>query len=368
MTVLGLMSGANHEQVLHCADHRSGLRAIIAVHSTVLGPALGGTRFRAYHDEAAALADVLALSQAMTYKNALAGLDHGGGKAVLIGDPVTTRSEPLLRTYGRFLAGMNGRYVTAADVGTTTADMDMIGRECRWTTGRSEAEGGGGDSGILTALGVWQGMRAAVAFSRNGGPAQQGERVLTGARVGLLGCGKVGARLARHLVLDEGATVVAYDVDAAALRRLTDSLPDHPNQLELAGSPHELAAAELDVYSPNALGQALGDEVVAMLSASVVCGGANNQIVHSGTASALAARGITYAPDFCVNAGGVIQVADEFRGFSFERARTAAMRIGATTTRVLSRAAADGVTTELAAIGLAQDRIDAVAGVRRVLV
>src|SRR3954454_23380621 len=198
-----------HEQVVFCQDEESGLRAVIALWSTALGPGLGGTRFRRYPTVAEAVADVLDLSKAMAYKNALAGLHHGGGKAVIIGDPRQDKSEPLLRAYGRFVASLGGRYVTACDVGTYSEDMDVIARECRWTTGRTTANGGAGDSSVLTAIGVMHGMRAAAEHA-------WGSTSLQGRTVGVEGVGKVGPRLVGHLI-EAGAEVVVCDVSPAAV-------------------------------------------------------------------------------------------------------------------------------------------------------
>ena len=207
-----------HEQVVFCSDQASGLRAIIAIYSTALGPALGGTRFYPYATEADAIHDVLDLSKGMAYKNALAGLDLGGGKAVIWGDPVTGKSEPLLRAYGRFVESLNGRYYTACDVGTYVADMDVIARESRFVTGRSPEHGGAGDSSVLTAYGVFQGMRAAAMH-------RWGTDTLAGRRVGIAGVGKVGRHLVEHL-LDDGASVVVSDPSDRAIERVRASHPD----------------------------------------------------------------------------------------------------------------------------------------------
>jgi valine dehydrogenase (NAD+) len=337
-----------HEQVVFCSDRTSGLRAIVAVHSTALGPALGGTRMRPYPDEAAALDDVLRLARAMTYKNALAGLDHGGGKAVIIANPATDKTEVLLRAYGRFVEGLGGRYVTAGDMGISVTDLDVVGRETRFVTGRSEANGGGGDSGVLTAFGVLQGMRA-CATHRWGGPS------LAGRTVGILGLGKVGRRLAGHLVA-EGATVVATDTDPAAAER---TRAEHP-QVTLVATAAALLDQPLDVLSPCATGGVLDDASAARVDVQVVCGGANNQLRTPHAAEVLAARGVLYAPDYLVNSGGVIQVADEWRGFSAERARARVEHVYDATLAVLRRADAAGVTPLEAADHLAEERITAV--------
>ena len=340
-------SGADHEQVVFANDPATGLRAIIAIHSTALGPALGGTRFYPYASTDDALADVLELSRGMSYKAALAGLDLGGGKAVIIGDPATLRSEGLLRAYGRFVQSLGGRYYTACDVGTFSADMDEVARECDYVTGRTVSHGGAGDSSVLTAYGVWQGMRAAAAFAW-GAPS------LEGRTVGVAGVGKVGHHLV-GLLVEEGASVVVSDVSAAALERVRSA---HP-QVRIVASVDELVASPLDVYAPCALGGALSDEVVEVLSARIVCGAANNQLAHTGVEKKLDERGILYAPDYCVNSGGLIQVADELdpSGFSFDRAKQRATGIYDTTYSVLELAASEGVPPALAADRLAERRM-----------
>ena len=337
--------GAEHEQVVFCHDPASGLRAIIALHSTALGPGLGGTRFYPYASTDEALRDVLNLSRGMTYKNALAGLDLGGGKAVIIGDPATAKTEQLLRAYGRFVQSLNGRYLTACDVGTYSEDMDHIARECDYVTGRTVAHGGAGDSSVLTAYGVFQGMRASAE-------ATWGEPTLAGRVVGIAGVGKVGRHLVRHLT-EDGAEVVVTDVNAEAVLRVRE---EHP-ATRVVTSTEALLAERLDVYSPNALGGALTDDVVEALSARIVCGGANNQLAHPGVEKRLEERGILYAPDYCVNSGGVIQVADELEGFSFERAQQRASGIFETTRRVFELAKSDGVPPAIAADRLAERRM-----------
>ena len=361
-----------HEQVVFCQDHASGLRAIIAIYSTALGPALGGTRFYPYPSEDAALADVLNLSRAMTYKNALAGLDHGGGKAVIIGDPARLKSEALLRAYGRFVQSLNGRYITACDIGTYSEDMDIIARECTHVTGRTVRNGGAGDSSVLTAFGVFQGMRAAAEHV-------WGSASLDGRSVGVEGVGKVGQRLVGHLI-DDGARVVIYDTSAAAADLVRSA---HP-QVLVAATRAELVASQPDVYAPCALGGSVDDGTIAMLGAGgttagttgtettgtkttgtkIICGGANNQLAHPGVQKLLADSGIVYAPDYLVNAGGVIQVADELNGFSFERARARAEQIFGTMQRLLAAAAAEGVPPAVAADRLAERRISSVGRLR----
>jgi valine dehydrogenase (NAD+) len=343
-----------HEQVVFCSDPPSGLRAVIAIYSTALGPALGGTRFYPYATEDDAVADVLALSRAMAYKAACAGLDLGGGKAVIIGDPATDKTEALLRAYGRFVQSLGGRYYTACDVGTYVADMDVVARECRFVTGRSPAYGGAGDSAVLTAFGVFQGIRAAARHV-------WGTASLAGRRVGIAGVGKVGRHLLGHVLADGAAAVVA-DVDNEAVARVRALSP----AVEVV-TVDELPGAAMDVYAPCALGGALNDETVSLLSATIVCGAANNQLAHPGVEKTLADRGITYAPDYVVNAGGLIQVADEIEGFSEARARTRAAGIYDTTLRVLRMAAEEGVPPAVAADRLAERRMTDVGRLRRIL-
>ncbi len=348
------------EQVVYCHDEPSGLRAIIAIHSTALGPALGGTRFHPYPTEAEALADVLNLARGMSYKNALAGLDHGGGKAVIIGDPAVDKTEPLLRAYGRFVQSLGGRYFTACDVGTYVPDMDVVARECDFVTGRSPEYGGAGDSSILTAFGVFQGMRACAR-------ATWGEPTLAGRRVGIAGIGKVGRHLVGHL-LEDGARVTVTDVSPAALDWVRATYP----AVAVAESADELIRSGLDVYAPCALGGALDDETVAALTASIVCGAANNQLAHPGIDKALADRGVLYAPDYLVNAGGVIQVGDEADhlrngGFSFERARKRAEGIFDTMLAILRLSGEEGVPPVVAADRLAEGRMRDVSRLRGLL-
>ena len=326
----------DHEQVVFCRDEPSGLRAIIAIHSTALGPALGGTRFHPYPSEEAALADVLHLSCAMSYKNALAGLDHGGGKAVILGDPTRDKTEALLRAYGRFVQSLGGRYITACDVGTYVEDMDVVAKESEFVTGRSLSHGGAGDSSILTAFGVFQGMRAA---------AQQvwGTPTLSGRRVGVAGVGKVGRLLVDHLLADGASVIVAPSTEA-------------------------LVREPIDVYAPCALGSALDDPTVTALRAKVVCGGANNQLEHPGIEKLLEERGILYAPDYVVNSGGVIQVADEIEGFDFHRAKARVAKVFDTTREIFELAERDGVPPAVAADHLAERRMADVGRLRKILV
>ncbi|WCN79543.1 Glu/Leu/Phe/Val family dehydrogenase [Micromonospora sp. LH3U1] len=349
MGVFADMSGPDtgHEQLVFCQDKRTGLRAVIGIYSTVLGPALGGTRFYPYASEDDAVRDVLELSRAMAYKNAVAGLNLGGGKAVIWGDPQEVKTEALMRAYGRFVDSLNGRYYTACDVGTYVADMDVVARETRFVAGRSVDHGGAGDSSILTAWGVFQGMRAAAEHV-------WGTTSLAGRRIGVAGLGKVGKHLTAHL-LDDGAAVVATDVDERALSWARATYP----QVDLVDDSTTLSRSDIDVYAPCALGGALDDETVPAMRAKVVAGAANNQLAHPGVDKLLVDHGILYAPDYVVNAGGVVQVADEIDGFDFERAKRRVTRIFDTTQQVIRLAETEGVPPGAAAAWLAERRMAA---------
>jgi valine dehydrogenase (NAD+) len=345
-----------HEQVVFCQDEESGLKAVIAIHSTALGPALGGTRFRQYASEAEAITDALNLSRGMSYKNAVAGLDLGGGKAVIIGDPATIKTEALLRAYGRFVQSLGGRYYTACDVGTFVTDMDVVARECDYVTGRSPEYGGAGDSAVLTSFGVFQGMRAAAEHV-------WGAPTLASRRVGIAGVGKVGYHLVRHLI-DDGANVVVTDISEQAVERVRAEFPS----VDVVDDVTALIASDIDVYAPCALGGALDDATVDVLRASIVCGAANNQLAHAGIEKTLEARGVLYAPDYVVNSGGVIQVADEIRGFDFDRAKRKATEIFDTTRRIFALAAEEGVPPAAAADRLAERRMRDIARLRAIRV
>lgn len=340
----------DHEQVVVARDPGSGTSMVVAIHSTVLGPALGGTRMSLYGSEpsprAAAYADALRLSRAMTYKNALAGLPHGGGKAVILADP-TAKSRDVLHAYGRLVESLGGRYVTAGDVGMSVTDMDVVGETCQWTTGRSPERGGVGDSGILTAVGVFAGLRASAQFA-------WGSADLEGRRVGVVGAGKVGGRLIGHLV-DAGADVVATDPSQTARQAVADEYPT----VRWIESADALVDEPLDILSPNAMGAFLTAERAGRVAARVICGGANNQLATPGVDDLLAARGVLYVPDFMVNCGGVIQVAEELVGGDLIRARERTERVFDTTLRVLERAARTGVTPAAAAEREAEDIVAA---------
>ena len=354
MGVFDQIGGDEYEQVVYCHDRGTGLRAIIAIHSTRLGPALGGTRFHPYVSEDAALTDVLRLARGMTYKAAAAGLDLGGGKAVIIGDPAVEKSEARLRAYARFVDSLGGRYVTAEDVGTTQADMDLIRRETTFVTGASEELGGSGDPSAATAHGVLWAMKAVARHLWD-------DTSLAGRHVVVAGVGKVGSILVRHLV-DERAKVTVADVDEG---RVAGAVEDFGVE---AVAPADAHRVPCDIYSPCALGGSLNASTIPELGCAAVVGAANNQLADPASAKLLDDAGVLYAPDYVVNAGGVINIAEELTpgGYRPERARAAVQRIFDTTTALLADAVADGVSPSEAADRLAERRIGELSRVRQI--
>lgn len=351
MGVFDSLGGEGHEQVVYGYDPASGLRTIIAIHSTALGPALGGTRFYPYPSEEAALTDVLRLSKGMTYKAAAAGLDLGGGKAVIVGDPRADKSERLFRAYGRIVDSLQGRYITAEDVGTTTEDMEMVRRETRWALGVSVAEGGSGDPSPATARGLFAALRAVAEFL-------WGDADVAGRRIAVQGVGKVGYAFVRLLVEARCEVVVSDEYEPAIARAVADfgvkSVP-----------PDEILTVDCDVVAPCALGAILDEQAIARLSCEAVCGCANNQLATHDDADRLAARGILYAPDFVVNAGGLINVYEEMRGYARTRAMHRVDSIREATLTVLREAAATGVEPNRAAEAVAERRIKEIGDLRR---
>lgn len=333
------------ERLIYAQDRSTGLKAIISVHSTALGPAYGGTRFYPYRDEQAAVTDVLRLSRGMTYKAAAAGLNVGGGKAVIIGDPAEIKTPALLEAYGELVESLGGTFITGGDVGTTSEDVDIIGRRTEHVGTRTPARGGSGDSGPLTAFGVFQAMRAAASHV-------WGAPHLEGRCVGVEGLGKVGFHLARLLV-DGGAHVLASDLSPAARDRVQAELPD-VRLVDDVSSHHDL-----DVYAPCALGATLSISSARSLRAEVVCGAANNQLVTPDVEDELVARGITWVPDYVASAGGLIQGVVEKDGGDELVARQRVARVFETVDSILSTAERDRTTPGRAAQQLAQMRLDA---------
>lgn len=336
------LSDRPHEQVVFHEDAETGLRAIVAIHSTTLGPALGGTRFYPYADEAAALEDVLRLSWGMTYKAAVSGVHLGGGKAVIIGDPKTAKTDALLAAYGRFVESLGGRYITAADVGTRAEDLDVVGRHTRHAVGRTVTAGGSGDSSPLTALGVFQAMRA-------GARTVWGETTLAGRTVGVEGLGKVGYELVELLVAD-GAEVIVSDVNPQALARVVDRF-----EVRVADS---VLASPVEVYAPCALGGTLTPASASRLAAKLVCGAANNQLAVPEVETLLGERAIAWVPDYVANAGGLIQVAGEVDGSDAGTVRSRVEAIYDRTAEIFDAAGTLGITAGVAANRIAEQRID----------
>ncbi|MEO6318079.1 MAG: Glu/Leu/Phe/Val dehydrogenase dimerization domain-containing protein [Acidimicrobiales bacterium] len=341
---LSIMVPDGFEQVAYGHDAASGLRAIVAIHSTVLGPSLGGTRFWPFASEEEALVDVCRLAKGMTYKHAVAGLDQGGGKAVILGDPAVLRTDELIVAYARFVDGLSGRYITAEDVGTTRADMDLVRTVTSHVSGVSERLGGSGDPSPATALGVLWAMRA-VAERLWGSPS------LADRHVVISGVGKVGAALADHLHA-EGARLSVADVRLAA----TEAVAARTGaQVVPADAAHTVAC---DIFSPCALGASLSAATIPELQAAAVVGSANNQLATPQDAQRIHDSGVLYAPDYVVNAGGVINIAHEQGGYDRSRADEQIRGIHQTVHRVLDLAGAEGITTAAAADLVAERRIE----------
>ena len=354
MGVFERIGADDYEQVVFCHDRGSGLRAIIAVHSTRLGPGLGGTRFYPYRSEAEGLEDVLRLARGMTYKAAAAGLDLGGGKAVIFGDPTRDKTEARLRAYARHVDALGGRYLTAEDVGTTQDDMDLIRRETRFVTGTSPERGGSGDPSAATAYGVVWAMKAVARHL-------WGDTSLAGRHVALAGVGKVGRALLAHLV-EERARVTVADVNPAAVEWAATEYGAESAPVE------KIHAVDCDIYSPCALGGILSADTVPELRCAAVVGSANNQLADVPAAGLLARAGVLYAPDYVANAGGLINIAEELTpgGYRPDRALAAVRRVFDTIASVLQAAEADGVTTAEAADRRAEERIAALSSVHHI--
>lgn len=341
------MTTMGHERVLMCSNPEVGLQAIIAVHSTVLGPGLGGVRMWPYANTEEALLDALRLSRGMTYKAATAGLNLGGGKAVIIGDPKKDKSEALFRAFGRYVESLNGLYITAEDVGTDIHDMDQILNETRWVTGVSAAHGGSGDPSPVTAFGVLQGIKAAAQW-KFGAPS------LNGRSIAIQGLGNVGFHLAEFLH-EEGAKLFGSDIDPDATARAEAKCG-----VEVVGSG-EIFKVDCDIFAPCALGAVLNDEVIPQLRCKVVAGGANNQLDRQEDhAAMLEERGILYAPDFVLNAGGLINVYTELNGYSRERAMHMTRGIYTNVLRIFELAKSEGIPPSEAADLVAEQRIDSI--------
>ncbi|MEH7178663.1 branched-chain amino acid dehydrogenase [Neobacillus vireti] len=344
MEIFKYLEQYDYEQVVFCQDKQSGLKAIIAIHDTTLGPALGGTRMWTYESEEAAIIDALRLAKGMTYKNAAAGLNLGGGKTVIIGDPRKDKSEEMFRAFGRYIQGLNGRYITAEDVGTTVADMDIIHEETDYVTGISPAFGSSGNPSPVTAYGVYVGMKAAAkeAF---------GTDSLEGKVVAIQGVGNVAYTLCKYLH-EEGAQLIVTDINKEAVQRAVDDFGAR------AVDPNEIYGVECDIYAPCALGATINDDTIPQLKAKVIAGSANNQLKDTRHGDIIHEMGIVYAPDYVINAGGVINVADELYGYNHDRAMKKVDQIYASIEKVIAISKRDGIPTYVAADRMAEERIE----------
>ncbi len=344
--IMDKMDKMGHEQVVFCRDEKTGLKAIIAIHDTTLGPSLGGARMWDYKNELEAVEDVLRLSRGMTYKAAISGLELGGGKAVIFGDSATQKSEALLRRFGQFVESLGGKYITAEDVGMGPKDMEYIKMETNHVTGTVEELGGSGDPSPVTAFGVYMGMKAAAMY-RWGSDSLKGRRIL------VQGIGHVGAHLVKHLS-EEKANIFINDINKERLNFVSEKYDTKVVEAEA------IFDLNMDIYSPCALGATLNTENINKLKCEIIAGAANNQLADENIhASQLKERGIIYAPDFLINAGGLINVYSEIKGFSREKSLEETKNIYNTTLEILNKAEQDDTTTNKAAISIAEQRLEA---------
>ncbi len=344
------LATTGHEEVVFCHNKEAGLKAIIAIHNTVLGPSLGGLRMWPYKSEQDALNDVLRLSRGMTYKNAVAGLDLGGGKAVIIGDPAKDKSEALFRAFGRFVESLNGRYITAEDVGIDVNDMEWVFRETSFVTGVHQVHGGSGDPSPFTAYGTLQGLMAALN-------ARFGNEEVGKYSFAVQGAGHVGMEFIK-LLRDQGAKVFVTDINKELVARAVDEHGCTAVGLD------EIYDVDADVYSPCALGGTLNEQTLQRLKCKVVCGAANNQLANDAIGDELKRRGIFYAPDYAVNAGGVMNISLEIDGYNRERAMRMMRTIYHNVSRIFEIARRDDIPTYKAADRMAEERIAAVGHLR----
>ncbi|CEP66182.1 Glutamate/phenylalanine/leucine/valine dehydrogenase, bacterial/archaeal [Moorella glycerini] len=334
------MEKYGYEQLVMCHDRTSGLKAIICIHDTTLGPALGGLRMWPYASEEEAVLDALRLARGMTYKNAAAGLNLGGGKAVIIGNPRTDKSEELFRAFGRFVDTLGGRYITAEDVGTCVGDMEYIRLETKYVAGLADLSG---DPSPVTAYGTYMGMKATALIG-------WGNDSLKGKVVAVQGLGHVGYALCRRLA-EEGARLIVTDLDPKAVDRVVREFK------ATAVAPEDIYGVECDIYSPNALGGTINDQTIPQLKCNAIVGAANNQLKEERHGDILHEKGILYAPDYIVNAGGVINIAEEVRGYNQERALKKAAGIYDRVLKVFKIAEEYKIPTYVAADRLAEERI-----------
>ncbi len=346
MEIFGSLAQGEHEQVVFWSDKVAHLRSIIAIHDTTLGPAIGGVRMFPYKSEDEALKDVLLLSRSMTYKAAAAGINLGGGQGVIMGDPDKDKNELILRSFGRFVESLNGRYITAEDAGTTVDDMEIVRYETKYVTGLSRALGGGGDPGPVTAIGLMHGILACVK-------KVFGKRSLEGISVVIQGLGNVGFNLA-DMLFKEKCKVFVADSDAQKVRQAKQKF--HAEVI----SPEQVYDAEADVFSPNALGGVINDQTIDRLKVKIVAGAANNQLEDDRHGDILHAKKILYAPDFVIGAGGLINVGNELEGYHRQKAINQAKGIYDLLSKVLDKSEKENIPTYKAANLLAEERINQV--------
>src|SRR5215203_5836460 len=354
MHIFEKMAEYRYEQLVFCHDKSTGLRAVIAIHDTTLGPSLGGCRMWPYASEEMAVVDALRLARGMTYKAAASGLNLGGGKSVIIGDPKRDKSEALFRSFGRYVETLGGRYIVAEDVGISSEEIEHIRVETSHVAGVDITRGGSGDPSPLTALGVYEGIRACVEEVR-------GSDSLEGVTVAVQGLGHVGYHLCR-LLYEAGARLMVADLNAAAVEGAVAAFGAK------AVEPDEVLFVPCDVFAPCALGAVVNDETLPRFRCSIIAGSANNVLAEARHGEALAERAILYAPDYVINAGGLINVADELEGYSPERAKAKVEGIYAAVRDILHRAKAEGVPTSEAADRMAKDRIRDISRLRLIRV
>ena len=343
--VFGQHSFDDHEQIVFCNDKDTGLKAIIGIHNTVLGPALGGTRMWNYANEWEALNDVLRLSRGMTFKSAITGLNLGGGKAVILGDAKTQKTPELMRRFGEFVHSLSGKYITAEDVGMNTEDMDIVREVTPYVTGISESKGGAGNPSPITAYGVFMGMKAAAKF-------QFGSDILEDKNVFVQGVGHVGEALVEHLV-NEGANVTIADISQDRLEEVRTKYG-----ATIYGG-HDIYSETMDIYAPCALGATINDDTIYKLKAKIIAGAANNQLADEiKHGKILQERGIVYAPDFLINAGGIINVYAELENYDRQEIMRKTENIYNTTLEILDNAKVNNLTTHNAALNIARERIE----------
>ena len=350
MKIFEYLEKYDYEQLVICQDQTSGLKAIICIHDTTLGPALGGTRMWNYDCEEDAILDALRLARGMTYKNAAAGLNLGGGKTVIIGDSRTQKSEELFRAFGRYVQSLNGRYITAEDVGTTVRDMDWVHLETEFVTGVSASSGASGDPSPMTARGVWRGMKAAAKEA-------YGSDSLNGKTIAIQGLGHVGYYLARHLH-EEGAKLIVTDIHDDVIKRVVDEMGATVVGCE------EIFGVEADIFAPCAMGAVINDVTIPQFKFKVIAGAANNVLKEERHGDRLHELGIIYAPDYVINSGGVINVADELEGYNYERALAKVELVYDNVAKVLEIAKRDNIPTYKAADRMAEERIEKIGRVR----